>query len=99
MADKTGGMELDPKYDDYDYPIVAPNPQSGHPGNISEQQQAQVSQLRLMLEAQGCTKRLDTLTLVCHLPAARTLLLLLTVDAAGASSGFCVPASSMSPWR
>jgi len=66
--DNTGDMKLDPKYDDYDYPVVAPVPQSGHPGHLTDQQQAQVHQLRLMLEAQGQTKRLDTLTLVRFLP-------------------------------
>ncbi|EFX00873.1 sec14 cytosolic factor [Grosmannia clavigera kw1407] len=71
MTDKTGGMELAPKYDDYDYPIVAPNAQSGHPGQVSEQQQAQVHQLRLMLEAEGYTKRLDTLTLLRFLRARK----------------------------
>lgn len=70
MADAAnGGMELDPKYDHYDYPIVSPNPQSGHPGHLTAQQQAQVHQLRLMLEAEGFTKRLDTLTLVGCLAA------------------------------
>ena len=58
------GMELDPKYDDYDFPVVAPVFQNGHPGHLTAAQQAQVHQLRLMLEAQGYTKRLDTLTLV-----------------------------------
>lgn len=57
-------MELEPKYDDYDYPITAPEPRDGHPGYLTEQQQAQVHQLRLMLEAQGFKERLDTLTLV-----------------------------------
>jgi hypothetical protein len=59
-------MELDPKYDDYDFPTTAPIPQSGHPGHLTPEQQAQVHQFRMMLEAQGFTKRLDTLTLVCH---------------------------------
>lgn len=57
-------MELDPKYDDYDFPTTAPVAQEGHPGHLTPQQQAQVSQLRLMLESEGYTKRLDTLTLV-----------------------------------
>jgi hypothetical protein len=59
-------LELDPKYDDYDFPTAAPEPQDGHPGYLTPQQQAQVAQLRLMLEAEGYTKRLDTLTLVPH---------------------------------
>jgi hypothetical protein len=59
-------MDLDPKYDDYDFPTQAPNPQSGHPGALTEQQIAQVHQFRLMLESEGYTERLDTLTLVCR---------------------------------
>lgn len=58
------GMTLDPKYDDYDFPVVAPDARSGHPGALSEEQIAQVHQFRLMLESEGYTKRLDTLTLV-----------------------------------
>ncbi|CAK7562736.1 MAG: cytosolic factor, phosphatidylinositol/phosphatidylcholine transfer protein [Sporothrix epigloea] len=70
-ATANGGMELDPKYDNYDYPIVSPNDQSGHPGHLTAEQQAQVHQLRLLLEAQGCTKRLDTLTLLRFLRARK----------------------------
>ncbi len=62
--DKTGGMELEPKYDQYDFPIIASVKQNGHPGHLTEGQQAQVHQLRMMLESQGYTKRLDTLTMV-----------------------------------
>lgn len=58
------GMELDPKYDDYDFPTSAPEAKPGHPGHLTAQQQAQVNQLRLMLETEGYTKRLDTITLV-----------------------------------
>lgn len=57
-------MDLDPKYDAYDFPYTAADPQDGHAGNLSEQQIAQVHQLRMMLEAEGYTDRLDTLTLV-----------------------------------
>lgn len=57
-------MDLDPKYDDYDFPTQAPDPQPGHPGALTEQHIAQVHQLRLMLEAEGYTERLDTLTMV-----------------------------------
>ncbi|KAK6062508.1 Sec14 cytosolic factor [Seiridium cupressi] len=64
-------MQLDPKYDDYDFPTTAPEAQSGHPGHLSEQQQAQVSQLRLMLESEGYTQRLDTLTLLRFLRARK----------------------------
>jgi len=58
-------MKLDPKYDDYDFPTVAPTPQPGHPGHTTKEQDAQVDQLRMMLEQAGYTKNLDTLTLVC----------------------------------
>lgn len=57
--------QLDPKYDDYEYPVVAPTPQNGHPGHTTPEQDAQVFQLRAMLEAEGYTKNLDTLTMVC----------------------------------
>lgn len=57
-------MEIDPKYDHYDFPYKAEVKQDGHPGHLTPEQIAQVSQLRMMLEAEGCTKRLDTLTLV-----------------------------------
>jgi hypothetical protein len=58
-------LPLDPKYDDYEFPTTAPTPQSGHPGHTTPEQNAQVFQLRSMLEHAGCTKNLDTLTLVC----------------------------------
>jgi len=58
-------IKLDPKYDDYDYPTIAPVNQVGHPGHTTPEQDAQVFQLRSMLEAEGYTKNLDTLTLVC----------------------------------
>jgi hypothetical protein len=57
-------QELDPVYDHYDYPTVSPNAQSGHPGHTTPQQNAQVFQLRMMLEAEGYKDRLDTLTMV-----------------------------------
>jgi len=56
--------ELDPKFDAYDYPIIAPVAANGHSGHLKPEQQAQVFQLRMMLESKGYTKRLDTLTLV-----------------------------------
>jgi hypothetical protein len=61
-------MKLDPKYDDYDYPTTAPTPQPGHPGHTTPEQDAQVFQLRSMLEAAGCTERLDTLSMVRFIP-------------------------------
>lgn len=57
-------LTLDPKYDDYDYPTTAPTPQNGHPGHTTPEQDAQVHQLRAMLEQAGYTKNLDTITLV-----------------------------------
>ena len=64
MAAENPHLELDPKYDLYDYPTTSPNAQSGHPGHTTPEQDAQVFQLRMMLEAAGYKDRLDTLTLV-----------------------------------
>jgi hypothetical protein len=64
-------MKLDPKYDDYDYPTTAPETQPGHPGHTTEEQDAQVFQLRSMLEAEGYKDRLDTLTLLRFLRARK----------------------------
>ena len=58
-------IKLDPKYDDYDFPVKSPFEGVGQPGYLTEMQQAQIEQLRMMLEAEGFTKRLDSLTLVC----------------------------------
>lgn len=57
-------VPTDPKYDDYDFPTVSPTVQSGHPGHTTEEQDAQIFQLRSLLEQAGYTKNLDTLTLV-----------------------------------
>lgn len=56
--------KLDTNYDHFDFPIIAAAPQNGHSGYTTETQDAQVSQLRMMLEAEGFKERLDTLTLV-----------------------------------
>ena len=64
MVEETPKMVLDPKYDDYDFPTISPNTQSGHPGHTTPEQDAQVFQLRTKLEQGGYTDRLDTLTLV-----------------------------------
>ncbi|KAI9822118.1 MAG: cytosolic factor, phosphatidylinositol/phosphatidylcholine transfer protein [Thelocarpon impressellum] len=64
-------MTLDPKHDHYDYPTTSPNVQSGHPGHTTPEQDAQVHQLRMGLEAQGFTERLDTLTLLRFLRARK----------------------------
>lgn len=58
------GIKQDPKYDNYDFPTVSPTSQSGHPGHTTSEQDAQVHQLRSMLESSGYTERLDTLTMV-----------------------------------
>lgn len=64
MASGNSNMQLDPKYDDYDFPTTSPTPQSGHPGHTTPEQDAAVHQLRMMLEQAGYTKNLDTLTMV-----------------------------------
>lgn len=65
MAEITGTtLKLDPKYDQYDFPIVSATNHPGHPGHTTPEQEAQVYQLRMKLEAAGYTDRLDTLTLV-----------------------------------
>jgi hypothetical protein len=64
-------MDLDPKYDDYDFPTTAPETQSGHPGHTTKEQDAQVHQLRAMLEKEGYKDRLDTLTLLRFLRARK----------------------------
>ena len=73
-SSKTGTnphMELDPKYDHYDYPTTAPEAQSGHPGHTTKEQDAAVYQLRMMLEQEGYTQRLDTLTMLRFLRARK----------------------------
>lgn len=57
-------VELDPKYDHYDYPVVAPVAQKGHPGWTTKDEDAKLFQLRSMLEQEGYKEDLDTLTLV-----------------------------------
>jgi hypothetical protein len=64
MASEIPHLQLDPKYDHYDFPTTSSNKQSGHPGHTTPQQDAQVFQLRTKLEQAGYTERLDTLTLV-----------------------------------
>ncbi|GAB7353874.1 hypothetical protein MBLNU459_g4231t1 [Dothideomycetes sp. NU459] len=65
------GIKQDPKYDDYDFPTISPNKQSGHPGHTTPEQDAQVHQLRSMLEQAGFTERLDTLTMLRFLRARK----------------------------
>ncbi|KAH8593880.1 CRAL-TRIO domain-containing protein [Bisporella sp. PMI_857] len=64
-------LPLDPKYDDYDFPLKAAKPQSGHSGYTTAEQDAQVFQLRSKLEAAGYTDELDTLTLLRFLRARK----------------------------
>jgi hypothetical protein len=64
-------MDLDPKYDKFDFPTTAPEQQSGHPGHTTKEQDAQVHQLRSALEQAGCKDRLDTLTLLRFLRARK----------------------------
>ncbi|TRX92575.1 hypothetical protein FHL15_006502 [Xylaria flabelliformis] len=73
MADTTAqsNMELDAKYDHYDFPTTSVETREGHPGHLTAGQQAQVHQLRLMLEAEGFKSRLDTLTLLRFLRARK----------------------------
>ncbi|KUI61695.1 Sec14 cytosolic factor [Cytospora mali] len=68
---ETGGMELNPKYDDYDFPIVASVQANGHPGHLTPEQMEKVKQLRESLEKQGYSDRLDTLTLLRFLRARK----------------------------
>ncbi|KAI6835543.1 putative phosphatidylinositol transporter [Hortaea werneckii] len=72
MADTANaGMELDPKYDHYDFPTVSATKQSGHPGHTTKDQDAAVHQLRMTLEQEGYTKNLDTITLLRFLRARK----------------------------
>lgn len=73
-------MDLSPKYDHYDFPHTVATPQDGHIGHLTDQQIAQVHQLRMMLEAEGYTERLDTLTLVWQLGGTKTRVLSLGRD-------------------
>lgn len=64
-------LPTDPKYDQYDFPTTAPEPQTGHPGHTTPEQDAKVHQLRTMLEQEGYTERLDTLTMLRFLRARK----------------------------
>ena len=64
-------FDLDPKYDDYDFPTTAPEKQSGHPGHTTKEQDAAVHQLRQTLEQEGYKERLDTLTMLRFLRARK----------------------------
>jgi hypothetical protein len=71
MSLKQHEPTLDPAYDHFDFPIIAAAPQNGHSSYTTETQDAQVNQLRLMLEAEGFKERLDTLTLLRFLRARK----------------------------
>lgn len=64
-------MDLDPKYDHYDFPTTSPEPKPGHPGHTTKEQDAAVHQLRMTLEQEGYSKRLDTLTMLRFLRARK----------------------------
>ncbi|KAK5135151.1 hypothetical protein LTR08_005537 [Meristemomyces frigidus] len=64
-------MELDPKYDNYDFPTTSPGGASGHPGHTTKEQDAAVHQLRMTLEQEGFKDRLDTLTMLRFLRARK----------------------------
>ena len=64
-------LELDPKYDHYDFPTTSPEQKSGHPGHTTKEQDAAVHQLRMMLEQAGYKERLDTLTMLRFLRARK----------------------------
>jgi hypothetical protein len=64
-------LTLEPKYDNYDFPTIPPVPQKGHPGYLTPEQDAQVFQLRSVLEQAGYKERLDTLTLLRFLRARK----------------------------
>lgn len=85
--------ELDPKYDDYDYPVVSPVAQDGHPGHLTPEQVEKLKQLRTTLEGKGYTARLDTLTLVCG-PRVAPKLCASMANARLYSCASCAPASS-----
>jgi hypothetical protein len=71
MAAAQLGMELHPVYDKYDFPVTDPEKREGFAGFLTPDQQSKVKELREQLEAAGCTKRLDTLTLLRFLRARK----------------------------
>jgi hypothetical protein len=71
LPEKGTEWTRDPKYDDYEFPTIAPTPQNGHAGYTTPEQDAQVHQLRSLLEQAGYTKNLDTLTMLRFLRARK----------------------------
>ena len=70
-AARRRNTEFDPKYDHYDFPTVSVEARAGHPGYTTPEQDAQVHIMRHELEKAGCTKRLDTMTLLRFLRARK----------------------------
>ncbi|KAF8423845.1 putative phosphatidylinositol transporter [Tirmania nivea] len=56
---------------EYDYPAISHNKSPGHPGHTTPEQDAAVVQLRVELEKEGYTERLDTHTLLRFLRARK----------------------------
>ncbi|KAK4549105.1 hypothetical protein LTR36_007561 [Oleoguttula mirabilis] len=72
MAQKQNpAIELDPKYDDYEFPTTSPEVKPGHPGHTTKEQDAAVHQLRMLLEQDGHKDSLDTLTMLRFLRARK----------------------------
>ncbi|KAM3422265.1 hypothetical protein BST61_g2626 [Cercospora zeina] len=71
MTTENPHFEPNPKYDHYDFPTAATESKPGHPGHTTKEQDAQVEQLRMLLESEGYSERLDTLTLLRFLRARK----------------------------
>lgn len=69
-------LESDSKYDNFDYPTTSPEVKSGHPGHTTPEQDAQVFQLRTLLEQANYTERLDTLCMVRCVSSPRCVCLI-----------------------
>lgn len=90
-------LTLDPKYDNYTYPITNPATGTGHPGHTTPEQDALVVRMREELVNEGHTERLDTINLVrCHfyMPSPQPV----TVADGVFSSDFSEPGNSMYHW-
>ncbi|KAF1808923.1 Sec14 cytosolic factor [Eremomyces bilateralis CBS 781.70] len=69
--DQDQKVTLDPTYDHYDFPVHSATERPGHPGHTTPEQDAQVFQLRSLLEQEGYKDRLDTLTMLRFLRARK----------------------------
>ena len=56
-------IQSDSKYDNFDYPTISPESKSGHPGHTTPEQDAQVHQLVMHLDAYPIM-RLLTLSMI-----------------------------------